>query len=231
MAPRFRPLLNRPVVERLPRYYHYVRDVARPRGDEVVSSDDLAKALGVDSTLVRRDLAQIGVQGRPRVGFRCDAVLRAIRSALGFDRQTPAILVGAGRLGSALASYAGFSEYGLRLVAAFDIRPSLVGETIGGVPIYALARLEAMIAAEGVEIAILTAPESAAQEIADRLVKAGVRTIWNFAPVHLKHPSSVKVRNELIAIGWAELSHFLTRLNRSAKPGASMAHSKSVRRK
>jgi redox-sensing transcriptional repressor len=163
----------------------------------------------VDPTQVRKDLAEIRLRGRGRVGYDPDEVITAIRRVLGFDRTHLAVLVGAGHLGAALAAYRGFAKYGLRIVAAFDCDPDKVGRDLAGCPVQHTDRLGAVIAEHGIRLAILTTPVEGTQELADRLVAAGVRAIWSFAPVRLTVPPGVRVRSEHISVGLSELTHHL----------------------
>jgi redox-sensing transcriptional repressor len=212
MAKKRRPAtLNKLVLERLMHYYRLVMDQIQEQPNGWVSSAQVAELLNMDDTLVRKDLAAIGVRGRPRVGFSASELLSAIRNTLGFNETYSGVIVGAGRLGGAIASYPGFHKYGLRIVALFDVDEKRTGESQGGIVIEPLDRLEAVIAEQAVPLAILTVPAEAAQELADRLVTAGVRAIWNFAPVSLDVPDHVFVRQEHISLGLAELAYFLKR--------------------
>ncbi len=201
--------LRRAHLERLMHYYHFVSERIAQHTSHAVSSAELASVLNMDDTQVRKDLAAIGVQGYPRVGFKCAEIAQAVRGVLGFGQTSKAILVGAGRLGGAMAAYRGFSQYGMTIVALFDADLNRVGSVVGGHVVQPIQSLEMAIRRHGVRLAILTVPAEAAQELADRLVAAGIRAIWNFAPTGLTVPSGVFVRHELISVGLAELSYFL----------------------
>ena len=174
-----------------------------------MSSAEIAHVLGMDDTLVRKDLASIGVRGRPRVGFSTIELMEAVRLTLGFNDTYKAVIVGAGRLGGAIASYAGFAKYGLYIVALFDVDSERVGNVQGGVFVQPLENIETVIVRHDVHLAILTVPAEAAQPLADRMVAAGIRAIWNFAPSSLVVPPDVFVRHEHISIGLGELGYFL----------------------
>jgi redox-sensing transcriptional repressor len=197
-------------------YYYFVGEERRPASEvpeeDTVSSAEIAEFLHMDDTLVRKDLAAIGVRGYPRVGFKVDEVLTAIREVLGFEQTHRAVIVGAGRMGGALANYTDFAKYGLVVMAVFDNDPAKLGKTLGGAVIQSLDNLESTIARLGVRLAILTVPVDPAQSIADRLVVAGVQAIWNFAPTRLVAPPHVVVRHEHISVGLAELAYHLRRL-------------------
>ena len=203
--------LSPSVIERLPRYYHYIQTQLSPRGQAVVSSAELAGILGIDDTLTRRDMSAIGVKGQPKIGFRCEDIETAIRKALGFGKRVRAVLVGSGRLGGALASYKGFAQYGMEIVAAFDKDPAKFGQELSGLTVRPLEQATEFIASRPVDIGILTVPADGAQDAADLLISAGIRVLWNFAPAHLKVPEGIKVRNELMSIGLAQLFYHVNR--------------------
>lgn len=201
--------LKHVLLERLMHYYSYLGQRGGEQGPETISSAQIAKFLNMDDTLVRKDLAAIGVRGHPRVGFRTQEVVAAIREVLGFNEAHKAIVVGAGRLGSALAAYSGFAKCGLFVVAALDNDPLKQGTILAGTVVQPMENLESVIRRHNVRLAILSVPVEPAQEIADRLVRAGIRAIWNFAPTAIVVPEGVIVRHEHIAVGLAELAYRL----------------------
>jgi redox-sensing transcriptional repressor len=191
----------------------YHRFLAEPTGRKAPStftSAEIAEALDIDPTQVRKDLASIGVRGRGRVGFDANTVILRIRAVLGFDKSHIAIVVGAGNLGSALTLYRGFARYGLRIIAAFDNDPARIGRNIGGCPVRHTRTLKPFIARHQVRLAILATPAEAAQKAADRLAAAGIRAIWNFTPTRLVVPPSVAIRDEHISLGFAQLAYHLS---------------------
>jgi redox-sensing transcriptional repressor len=210
-------LLLRPIViERLTRYHRYLAEGRGPLTRGAVTSGEIATALDVDPTQVRKDLGAIGLRGRGRVGFDPDEVVGALRAALGFDRTHRAIVVGVGRLGGALLTYRGFARYGLKILAAFDTDPERVGREVAGCPVLHSRRMRRFVRRHGIGLAIVATPEDVAQRVVDRLVSAGVTAIWNFAPLKLRVPEGVDVRDEHISVG---LSH-LTSRSRDAQRGA-----------
>lgn len=207
-------------LERLVHYFHFLSEQSDLRKAATVSSRELAQLLAMDDTQVRKDLAAIGVRGVPRVGYSASEVMEAIREVLGFDKIHKAILIGAGRLGGALAAYRGFVKYGLRIVGLFDDDPGKVGTTIGGHFVYSTGELETVITRNQVRLAILAVPAEACQDLADRLVRAGISGIWNFGPTTLTVPPNVVVRHEHIVVGLAELAYHLQREREDADPAA-----------
>ena len=150
-------------LERLVHYYHFLGERVDLDETTRVSSQQLAQLLTMDDTQVRKDLAAIGVRGVPRLGYRAAEVVEAIRQVLGFDQIHRAILVGAGRLGGALAAYRGFVKYGLRIVGVFDQDLGKVGTTIGGHFVYSTNELETVIERNNARLAILAVPAETCQ--------------------------------------------------------------------
>lgn len=201
--------LQRVVLERLIRYYRYLADLTAKRSVDTITSGQLGRVLDVDASQVRKDFAAVGLTGVSRVGYDVCEVCRTIRTALGFDRQYKAVVVGTGHLGAALLNYDGFSRYGLRIVAAFDSDPAKVGQKEGGCPVLSVHDLKPFIEEHEIPVAILTTPGDVAQGLADLVTMAGVRAIWNFSPSRLVGPEHVLIRNEHISVGLAEISFHL----------------------
>ncbi|MEN1682106.1 MAG: redox-sensing transcriptional repressor Rex [Planctomycetota bacterium] len=178
------------VVNRLSLYLRELQRAVR-EGEATVSSSQLGSLLGFTDAQVRKDLAYFGHFGHPGVGYRCDELSAAIRGILGTDRQWTVAMVGVGNLGRALLGYRGFAPKGFRMVAAFDSDPQKVGATIEGVPIRPLDELEETIRRDKVTLGVIATPAESAQQIADRLIAAGVGGVLNFAPVTLSLPPEV----------------------------------------
>lgn len=201
--------LRRLVLERLMRYNRFLVELTAKKPVATITSAEIAKALDIDPTQVRKDFAAIGLQGMGRVGFDVCEVCRAIRTVLGFDRRYDAVVVGAGHMGGALLAYAGFSRWGLHIVAAFDNDKRKVGGTIAGCVVKPMKELKPFIRRNKVRLAILTTPVEVSQELTDRLVTAGIKAIWNFTPTRLSVPPGVLVRNEHISIGLSQITYHL----------------------
>jgi len=170
-------------------------DLLEQKGVEVISSGRLADICGVNPAQVRKDLAYFGQFGVRGVGYYVKELLPEIRKILGLDKEWRLGLVGAGNLGSALLRHAEFVHGSYTFVAAFDRKPERIGATIGGVEILPLEAMHGQIKKKGVEIGVIAVKPTRAQNAADLLVKAGVKGIMNFAPVHLQCPSKVSVEN------------------------------------
>lgn len=199
---------GRPLRKRLATY-HQIAAQAAESGQSHVSSAQLAELLDIDDSLVRKDLAQAGIGGRPKVGFSLAEVLRRLEELLGLSARNDAILIGCGHLGSAILGYPGFATYGLKITAAFDRDYAKVGQEIAGHRVLPMEKCRSILEIFQVKLAILTVPAGAAQELVEWLVTRGVRAIWNFSPTQLAVPAGIVIRNENLAVGLARLIHSL----------------------
>ncbi len=200
------PVLPQPALERLTICYQ-VALRAGEDGRENLSSAYLAQLLKVDETLVRKDMATVGIVGRPHVGFSTGEIIIRLQRILGLLEVTDAILIGCGSLGTALLRYPGFARYGLRIMAVFDADHLKVGQRIGDYVVLPMEKCRSIIDTFRVRVAILTVPAAVVQELTDWLVGRGITAVWNFAPAQLKVPANVVVRNENLAVGLAQLIH------------------------
>ena len=180
-------------VARLPVYLHALVEAAEA-GVDTLSSDDLARSAGLNSAKVRKDLSFLGTYGTRGVGYRVEELTTEISQVLGLTIDRAVVIVGLGNLGTALASYAGFTRRGFRVAALVDADPEKIGAPVGDHTIEAAGELPTIVAARGISIAVITAPAPSAQTVADDVVAAGVTAILNFAPVHLDVPEHVTVR-------------------------------------
>jgi len=194
-----------PTVRRLPAYLRLLY-LLQARGRDVVSCTHIAEELGLVSVQVRKDLAAIGVVGRPKIGYQLPVLITAIRDFLGQNNVSEAFLAGAGCLGAALLGYEGFKEYGLNIVAGFDVNPAKIGKPIHGKEILALEKLPDLARRMHVLIGILAVPAAAAQDVANLMVLSGMRAIWNYTPVELEVPDIVIVEDVKLAASLAVLS-------------------------
>ena len=206
---------NRPIPEatvaRLPIYLRALLDLAEGRGETNVSSEELASLAGVNAAKVRKDLSYLGSYGTRGVGYDIEYLLYQITRELGLTQDWPAAIVGVGNLGRALASYKGFSERGFRISALFDVDDSVVGTQVGGLEVKHLDELKDVVAAEGITIGIIATPPISAQEVAERLVDAGIKSILNFAPAVVAVTPDVNVRKVDLSIELQILSFYQQR--------------------
>ena len=175
----------------------YLRSLqeAEDAGMATISSDDLAARGGTTSAQVRKDLSFFGSFGKRGLGYPVPELVAKIRDILGLDHTWRVALVGAGRIGSALFGYSDFQRRGFHIRAVFDSDPAKVGQAWGDLTIRSDADLETALRAEGIEIVIVAVPADAAQRVVNRVVSAGVRAVLNFAPVRLRAPAGVALRN------------------------------------
>jgi redox-sensing transcriptional repressor len=181
-------------VARLPVYLRALLDIAETRKGDTVSSDELARLAGVNAAKVRKDLSYMGSYGTRGVGYDAEYLLFQITRVLGLTKDLPVAIIGIGNLGRALASYKGFSERGFKIAALLDTDDSLVGSTFEGHEIRHLDDLKELVVDEEVRVGVIATPATAAQEVADHLVDAGVKAILNFAPVVVNVPPDVNIR-------------------------------------
>lgn len=182
-----------PVLRRLPWYLAYIK-LLQARGKEVVSSTYIARSIGIDPSLVAKDLSYVNIVGKTRVGYSTDEMVEVLGKFLGFVDQHKAYVFGCGNLGAALIRDKGLYQYGLDIVAGFDTSPEVIGDDSLGVPIYDMADLD-LRAEDDVRIGVLTVPVEFAQEVTDQLVANGFKAIWNFTPFRISVPEDVVVEN------------------------------------
>jgi redox-sensing transcriptional repressor len=203
-----RPEIPRKTIYRLSIYLRCLQRL-RSNGLRTVSSDALAKAAGVKSTQLRKDLTYFGQFGTRGLGYDVEQLAGMISDLLGTRRLQPVVLVGVGNLGSALLSYRGFEQEGFEIVAAFDVDPARLRGRPFKQPVLPMDSLPSFIRTRGVRMAILTVPATAAQEVTNSLVHCGIAGILNFAPLVLQVPEEVTVNNVNLAIELENLSYFI----------------------
>jgi redox-sensing transcriptional repressor len=186
-------------VARLPVYLRALAGLAES-GEETVSSDSLALAAGVNSAKVRKDLSHLGSYGTRGVGYDVQYLVHQISRELGLTQDWAVVIVGVGNLGHALANYGGFAERGFRIAALLDTDRRRVGEELAGITVRHLDDLDEIVRSSSASIGVIATPAHAAQEVTDRLVKAGVTSILNFAPVVLNVPEGVDLRKVDLSI-------------------------------
>src|SRR4249920_1981831 len=207
-------------VARLPLYYRALLETADAEIG-TVSSERLAELAGVNAAKVRKDLSFLGSYGTRGVGYDVEYLLHEISRELGLTRDWPVAIVGIGNLGRALANYRGFGARGFRIVALVDADQDLVGNEVGELTIEPIADLARIVEERKITIGMIATPAPVAQEVADKLVDAGVRSILNFAPAVLTVPSSVSIRKVDLAIELQILSFY--QLRKGAPPDRQSA--------
>ena len=204
------PSISKQTLNRMPAYLLYLQSLDQ-NDSQSVSATNIANELSLNEVQVRKDLAAVSRSGgRPRTGFVIKDLIEDIKSFLGYDDINNAVIVGAGKLGQALLSYQGFAEYGLNIIAAFDVNQSLIGQKFDQISIFPVEKMPEICRLLKIQIGIITVPAVHAQDACDRLIESGIHAIWNFAPILLSVPQDILVQNENMAISLAILSKHLS---------------------
>lgn len=198
-----------PTLRRLPWYLAYAK-LIQQKGETSLSSTQIAKNIAVDASMVAKDLSYVQISGRTRVGYDVNELVMVLESFLGFTNSHKAFLFGVGSLGGALMHDNGLEQFGLEIVAGFDVKYELAGTSINHVPIHHLDRFPELQKQTGVNIGVLTVPVDKAQSVSEMLVEGGIQAIWNFTPFRIKVPENVIVQNTSI---YAHLAVMFNRLN------------------
>jgi len=206
MSPHRTRRIPEATVARLPVYLQLLVEQSE-LGIDSISSDGLAELAGVNAAKVRKDLSYLGSYGTRGVGYEVDYLVYQIRRELGLEHEWPVVIVGAGNLGQALAGYGGFNERGFPVAGIVDIDPAKLDTVVGGARVRPLSDLAQIVSSKKVSIGVVATPPGAAQDAADRLVKVGVTSILNFAPVVLSVPAGVTVRKVDLAVELQILSY------------------------
>ena len=202
-------ILPEPTLRRLPWYLAYV-EILKSRNVDFVSSTQISRALNVDASQIAKDLSFLNLRGKTRIGYEVESLAETLSYFLGFKTMHKAYVFGAGSLGKALMHDSGLSNYGMDIIAGFDINPQKVDTSVGNVPIYHMDSLSDMMSQKPATIAILTVPAEAAQETADIAIGEGIRAIWNFTPYRVKVAEGIVMTNTSI---YAHLALIYNRLN------------------
>ena len=195
--------LTRNRMSRYPLYLKYLI-LKKNSNQQTISPTDIALDLKISKESVRKDFQVISKEnGLPKVGRKVDQLIRDIETFLGYHKKTKAILIGAGNLGKAILSYKGFDDYGIEIVAAFDSSIKVIGKKINNIQVYSIDEIKNF---KNIGVAIISVPKDSAQEIADLVVKSGIKAIYNFSPIYLVVDDGVLVETVDIASSIAYLS-------------------------
>jgi redox-sensing transcriptional repressor len=196
-------------VRRLSAYLRFLEDFEQ-RGLATISSEELAKRGGTTSAQVRKDLSFFGSFGKRGLGYSVPELAGRLREILGLGKEWRVVIIGAGKIGAALAQYRGFRQRGFTILAAYDNNPDKVGRSLEGIPVRDTSHLERDLQREKPDIVVLTVPGDEAQALVDRMVKAGIKAILNFAPAQLQAPADVAIKTVNMAMELEGLSFALT---------------------
>lgn len=178
-------MINKKCIIRLFRYKNALHRFNN-LGFVKVFSDNLAEAVGVTATQVRKDFSLFGISGNKRGGYQIDSLLEKLNHILGKNEQQKVIVVGSGNIGSALLKYRGFEKEGLKIAACFDIDPSKYDHKEGNIPVLPLEELRDFVSRNHIKIGVIAVPDIAAQQVLDQMVAAGIKGVLNFAPIRLR---------------------------------------------
>lgn len=205
--------ISQAVVSRLPRYFRYLGEL-KASGVERISSQELSNIMKVTASQIRQDFNNFGGFGQQGYGYNVEYLYDEISKILGIDKKHQLIIIGTGNLGTALAGYTNFSTRGFVFKGAFDCDKKLQGKMIGDVEIRPIEEIEDFIKKNNIDIAVLTIPKDQAVPMAGRLIKAGIKAIWNFAHVDLDVPDNVQVENVHLSDSLMKLSYNINRYER-----------------
>ena len=202
--------ISETVIRRMPVYHRYLKELIED-GVERVSSKELSGLTGFSASQIRQDLNNFGGFGQQGYGYNTEALKDQVDRMLCGDKSYKCIVIGAGRLGQAIARYNGFRDSGFNVISLFDIKDDI--EDISGIKVRNMKDLENYIRDEGVDVAIITVPREVCEEVADRVIDAGVKGIWNFAPYDLKGPEGIVVENIRLNDSLLTLSYFMKEIS------------------
>lgn len=198
------------VIRRLPRYYRHLTDLSKA-GVQRISSSALGTAMNLTASQIRQDLSCFGEFGQQGYGYNVESLRNEVAEILGMTREHTAVILGVGNLGRALIENFRFEGCGVRLTAAFDVDPALIGSEISGVKLYSVEELESYLKANPTSIGILTVPQSVADEMAQRLIQSNVKGLWNFTNLELHvDDSDAVVENVHFADSLLTLSYLIS---------------------
>ncbi len=198
-----------PTLRRLPWYLAYAQ-LAKRNGEIYLSSTQIANNIAVDASKVAKDLSYVQISGRTRVGYDLNELVEVLQAFLGFTNSHKAFLFGVGSLGGALLHDDGLNQFGLEIVAGFDVKYELAGTSIHRVPIHHISHFKELQKKTNIQIGVLTVPVDKAQEAAEMMIEGGIKAIWNFTPYRIRVPENIIVQNTSI---YAHLAVMFNRLN------------------
>jgi redox-sensing transcriptional repressor len=198
-----------PTLRRLPWYLAYAK-LMMEKGETYLSSTQISNNIAVDASIVAKDLSYVQISGKTRVGYETHELIIVLERFLGFTESHKAFMFGVGNLGGALMHDNGLEQFGLKIVAGFDVKYELAGTSINRIPIHHIEKFPELQRQTGVIIGILTVPVDKAQEVSELMIQGGIRAIWNFTPFRIRVPDNVVVQNTSI---YAHLAVMFNRLN------------------
>ena len=202
--------VSKATLGRLPYYLQHLRTVFK-NNDEYISSTSIARSLSLGEVQVRKDLNAVSGAGKPKVGYEVKELIKSIETTLGYDNHTNAVLVGAGQLGKALLNYEGFEEFGVRIMAGFDIKAKK--QTSNQKQILPMEEFSKFCKENNIKIGIISVNKESSQQICDLMIENGISAIWNFSPLRLNVPEGILLQQENLALSLAHLNNQLVNQN------------------
>ena len=202
--------VSKATLGRLPYYLQHLRTVFK-NNDEYISSTSIAKSLALGEVQVRKDLNSVSGAGKPKIGYEVEELIKSIEKVLGYDNLTNAVLVGAGQLGKALLNYEGFEEFGVRIMAGFDIEAKK--QTSNQKQILPMEEFSKFCKENNIKIGIISVNKESSQQICDLMIENGISAIWNFSPLRLNVPEGILLQQENLALSLAHLNNQLVNQN------------------
>ena len=202
-------MISQATIDRLPLYFRTLRLVEEEEM-QIISSEELGRRLDITPEQIRKDLATFGQFGRKGIGYDVHDLKNNIGNILGLQNKWRLAIVGVGHLGGALANYVNFAPMGFSVVALLDKNKKIIGSEVNGIKISDSRQMNAIIAEKIVDIGVITVPASEAQGVAEQLISAGVKGIWNFAPIKLNVPPDIPLVNEDLSVGLSALSYHMS---------------------
>ena len=202
-------IISQATIDRLPLYFRTLR-LAEEEELPIISSDELGRRLDITPEQIRKDLATFGQFGRKGIGYDVRELKNKIGNILGLQNNWRLAIIGVGHLGGALANYVNFASLGFSVVALLDNDEKIVGTTVNGIEVNSTSQMNEIIAEKSVDIGVITVPAAEAQGVAEKLIMAGVKGIWNFAPIKLNVSSTIPLVNEDLSVGLSALSYHMS---------------------
>lgn len=218
--------ISNAVIKRLPRYRRYLNELKR-KGVDKISSRELSDLIGYTASQIRQDLNNFGGFGQQGYGYNVEALYNEISSILGLDKEYKMIIVGAGNLGQAIANHTYYYKAGFVVNSLFEVNPKLVGLKINDITVRDYEELVDYIEENSIDIGIICTTKDSAQEVADKMCFAGIKGIWNFAPVDLEVPEHVAVENVHLSDGLHSIAYHINRIQEEKNEKANRVENKA----
>lgn len=208
--------ISNAVIKRLPRYRRYLIELKK-KGVEKISSKEFSSLIGYTASQIRQDLNNFGGFGQQGYGYSVEGLYNEISAILGLDKEYRMVIVGAGNLGQAIAKYTNFHKQGFKVYGVFEIKPSLIGKDLDGVPVMDYEEIVEFVEDEAIDIGIICVNSYNAQEVTDKLSFAGVKGIWNFAPTDIEVPVHVALEDVHLSDSLHSLAYHMNDISKKEK--------------